>query len=191
MNSEEALVLFRQTNALLAGHFELRSKRHSAEFFQCAHVLKYPQHAEALCRALVEKIRTGKIELPVDGVISPAMGGIPVGHEVARALGVHHIFAEKQNDVLVLRRGFKIEPGSRYVVAEDVVTRGGRVQETIDIVTGNGGIVAAVGVLVDRSGGVASFDAPFFSLIQMNPVTWTAQECPLCRQGVPIEHPGS
>lgn len=191
MNSEEALSIFRETDALLTGHFELRSKLHSGEFFQCAHVLKYPRHAEALCRALVEKMNAALNHPLVDGVISPAMGGIPVGHEVARALGVYHIFAEKQEGTLVLRRGFKIRPGSRYVVAEDVVTRGGRVQETMDIVTKHGGIVSAVTVLVDRSGGTASFDAPFFSLIQMSPVTWTAAECPLCRQGVPMEHPGS
>ncbi len=191
MKSEEALSIFRETGALLKGHFELRSKLHSGEFFQCAHVLKYPRHAETLCRALVEKMRAALPDLTVGGVISPAMGGIPVGHEVARALGVLHIFAEKQDGVLVLRRGFRIQPGGRYVVAEDVVTRGGRVQETMDIVTGNGGIVSAVGVLVDRSGGAASFAAPFFSLIQMSPVTWTAAECPLCKQGLPIEHPGS
>lgn len=191
MNSEEALSIFRETNALLTGHFELRSKLHSEEFFQCAHVLKYPHHAEALCKALVAKMCAAMEDLNVDGVISPAMGGIPVGHEVARALGVHHIFAEKQDGMLILRRGFKILPGSRYVVAEDVVTRGGRVQETMDIVTQNGGIVAAVSVLVDRSGGTASFEAPFFSLIQMSPVTWPAQDCPLCRQGIPVEHPGS
>jgi orotate phosphoribosyltransferase len=191
MNSEEALTIFRETRALLSGHFELRSGLHSNEFFQCAHVLKYPHHAEALCRGAVEKMRAALPDARVDGVISPALGGIPVGHEVGRALGTKHIFAEKQNDKLVLRRGFVIEPGEQYVVAEDVVTRGGRVQETIDIVEARGGVVTAVVVLVDRSGGKAAFNAPLFSLIEMEPQVWAPQECPLCRDQVEVEHPGS
>ncbi len=191
MNKEDVLAIFDKTNARLMGHFELRSGLHSGEFFQCAHVLKHPNYAEELCRAAVGVMQDTDSSIEATCVISPAMGGLPVGHEVARALGVRHIFAEKEKDRLVMRRGFRIEPGERVVVAEDVVTRGGRVQETIDIVEGQGGVVAAVVVLVDRSAGKASFNAPFFSLIQMTPTVWSPNECPLCKKGTPIEHPGS
>ena len=187
MTSEQVFQAFRDTKALLSGHFELRSGLHSDQFFQCALVLQHPRVAESLCAALVKKLPAG---LKAD-VISPAMGGLFVGHEMGRALGVRHIFAEKQDNKLVLRRGFKIEPGQHFVVGEDVMTRGGRIQETIDIVRGRGGVVDAVAVLVDRSGGKAKFDVPVYSLIQMEPVTWQPAECPLCKQGLAVEHPGS
>lgn len=189
MNQEEALSIFKKTEALLTGHFELRSGLHSDQFFQCALVLQYPNYAEQLCKAAVEKI-PNEIRQQVDSVISPALGGIPVGHEVGRALGVRAIFAEKQDGKLLMRR-FSIQPGEHYVVAEDVVTRGGRVQETIDIVQQCGGVVDAVVVLVDRSAGKADFGIPFFSLVQMSPVTWYPSDCPLCKKGIPVVHPGS
>ncbi|MCF7849064.1 MAG: hypothetical protein K9M45_09455, partial [Kiritimatiellales bacterium] len=144
MESEEVLKLFEDTGALLNGHFELRSGLHSNQFFQCALVLQYPRIAGELCVALVEKMKAELKDLEIDTVIAPAMGGITIGHDVARALGVRFIFVEKEDNVLVLRR-FKIAAGERFVVAEDVVTRGGRVQETIDIVQENGGVVAAIG----------------------------------------------
>jgi orotate phosphoribosyltransferase len=130
-------------------------------------------------------------EPEIAGVIAPALGGIPVGHEVGRALGVKSIFAEKKDGGLILRRGFKIEPGEAYVVAEDVITRGGRVQQTIDIVEEHGGTVAAIVVLVNRSGGKASFDYPVTSLVEMTPTVWEPDACPLCADGQPIDHPGS
>lgn len=192
MKQEEIFNTFRETKALLAGHFELRSGLHSDQFFQCALVLQHPRVAEKLCKAVVEKLRAEKGHtLKVDGVISPALGGIPVGHEIGRALGVRAIFAEKDQGKLVLRRAFEVKPGERFVVAEDVVTRGGRVQETMDIVRERGGVVEAVCVLVNRSGGRAQFDAPLFSLLEWEPATWQPAECPLCRQGVPVDHPGS
>lgn len=181
----------RETGALLEGHFELRSGLHSGDFFQCANVLRFPRVAERLCGAVVEKMRretSGGIV--ADGVIAPAMGGILVGHEVARALDLPAIFAEKQDGVLVLRR-FGIEKGQRLIVAEDVVTRGGRVQETIDIVEQQGGTVTAVVLLVDRSGGKAAFSCPVFSLLEMEPETYEPAGCPLCAKGVPLVHPGS
>jgi len=190
MSSDEVLQLLVDTGALLEGHFELRSGLHSDRFFQCANVLRYPRAAEQLCAAAVAKARAAGAPGRIDAVISPALGGIIVGHEVARALEVPSIFAEKDNGALVLRR-FSIEPGQRLVVAEDVVTRGGRVQETIDLVTGSGAEVAAVILLVDRSGGKARFDVPAFSLLQLEPVTWAPADCPLCRQGIPLVHPGS
>lgn len=191
MNEQEVLRVFLDTKALLKGHFELRSGLHSDQFFQCAKVLQHPRIAGRLCEALVVKMRAALPGMRVEGVIAPAMGGLFVGHEVAKALDVVSIFAEKQEGALVLRRGFQIPAGAAYVVAEDVITRGGRVQETIDIVEKQGGTVAAIAVLVDRSGGKASFKYPVISLLKMEPVVYEPARCPLCKGGVPVEHPGS
>jgi orotate phosphoribosyltransferase len=202
MTQDEVLQAFKETDALLEGHFELRSKLHSNRYFQCANVLRYPRVAARLCDAVVEKARAACDLGRLDGVISPAVGGILVGHEVARALDTKCVFAEKvpgegvdasgkPNTVLAMRR-FKLTPGERYVVAEDVVTKGGRVQETIDLVKAAGCEVAAVVLLVDRSGGTVTFgDIPMFSLMQMTPETWTAADCPMCRAGDRPVHPGS
>jgi orotate phosphoribosyltransferase len=192
MEREQILEVLRDCGALLEGHFELRSGLHSDCFFQCANVLRFPRVAERLCVDLAAAMRPFLSEQaqPVDAVISPALGGILVGHEVARALGVRSIFAEKQEGRLVLRR-FRIERGERFVVAEDVVTRGGRVRESIDIVRAAGGEVAAIALLVDRSGGKARFDYPLFSLLEMEPVTYEPGDCPLCARGMPLVHPGS
>lgn len=202
MTQEQVLDAFKKTDALLEGHFELRSKLHSNRYFQCANVLRYPRIAEQLCKALVEKALAAGELGKIDGVISPAVGGILVGHEVAKALDVKCVFAEKvqgegvtatgePNTVLAMRR-FKLTAGERYVVAEDVVTKGGRVQETIDLVKAAGCEVAAVMLLVDRSAGKANFgEIPMFSLMQMTPETWTASECPMCKAGSKACHPGS
>jgi orotate phosphoribosyltransferase len=192
MKETDLLKLFEDTQALLNGHFELRSGLHSNRFFQCALLLQYPRIAEQVCVALVEKIKSELGDLKIDTVISPALGGIPVGHEVARALGLRFIFAEKNEQKMLTMRRFKIAKGERFLVAEDVITRGGRVQETIDIVNQAGGVVAAVGVLVNRSGGKAKFDYPTVSLLNIEPVTWDPAECPLCKEGtLPLVHPGS
>lgn len=191
MNDNEVLGMLEETGALLNGHFQLRSGLHSDRFIQCAMVLQYPHHAERLCAAAVDKLRSLPVgQEQVDAVISPALGGLTMGHEVGRALGVRAIFAEKVEGKLEMRR-FKIRPGERYVVAEDVVTRGGRVQETIDIVKNAGGVPVAVVVLADRSGGTVDFGIPLISLIQVTPETWPPEECPLCRQGSNAVHPGS
>jgi orotate phosphoribosyltransferase len=190
MKQEEVLKLFEETGALLNGHFELRSGLHSNRFFQCAHLLQHPRTSATLCEALVEKMKAELQDLQIDTVIAPAMGGITIGHEVARSLGVRFIFVEKEDNELKLRR-FEIKEGERFVVAEDVVTRGGRVQETIDIVKENGGEVAAVGILVNRSGGKASFEAPLVSLLEIEPITYEPADCPLCREGLELVHPGS
>ncbi|MDY5953986.1 MAG: orotate phosphoribosyltransferase [Kiritimatiellia bacterium] len=190
MTDQEVLATLEATGALLSGHFELRSKLHSNRFFQCANVLKWPRHAQRLCDELVCRMRARMDIGPVDGVVSPALGGILVGHEVARALDTQCLFAEKADGALVMRR-FKLESGKRYVVAEDVITRGGRVQETIDIVKAAGAEVAAVLVLVDRSAGNAKFDYPTFSLLQMAPEVWEPVDCPMCKAGEPFVHPGS
>ncbi len=191
MRELEILKILRKADALLEGHFELRSGLHSNRYFQCANILRYPVIAQKLCEALTRKMKRklGK-KLKPDAVISPAMGGILVGHEVAKTLKVMSIFAEKSEGKLVMHR-FEIEKGKKYVVAEDVITRGGRVQETIDLVEKAGGKVAAVAVLVDRSGGKARFKYPTFSLLEMEPVTYEPAKCPLCERKVPMRHPGS
>ena len=192
MNQDEVLQALRDSDALLSGHFELRSGLHSDRFFQCALVLRYPRLAERLCNALVGKIRNAIGDRAnVDGVISPALGGILVGQEIARVLDVPSIFAEKKDGKLVVRRGFKIGHGERFILAEDVVTTGSAVRETFEIVTDAGGIVEAVAVLVDRSAGKASFGCPLVSLLEMAPVTFEPAKCPLCAEGSKAVHPGS
>ena len=191
MDQEEVLRIMKETGALLEGHFELRSKLHSDRFFQCANVLRYPRRAQVLCEELARRMRAqlGQGGF-ADTVISPAMGGLAVGHEIARALDLGAIFAEKQDGKLVMRR-FVIRKGERFIVAEDVVTRGGRVQETIDIVEAAGGVVTCVVFLVDRSAGAAVFKYPTFSLLQLAPATYEPTDCPMCRKGIPMLHPGS
>lgn len=188
MQEKEYIKIFEDCKALLNGHFLLRSGLHSDRFFQAALVLQYPKYAKIICSELA-----AKLELPQkpDAVISPALGGLIVGHEIAAALGVKAIFAEKENDNLVLRRGFSIEKGQNIVVAEDVVTKGGRSQQTIDLVRSYGGNPLCLAVLVDRSGGTASFDIPFKSLIKLNLQTWQPSDCPLCKKAIPVVKPGS
>ena len=203
MTEQEILKTFADTGALLEGHFELRSKLHSDRYFQCANVLRYPRIAARLCDELVAKMNAACDVGRIDGVISPAVGGILVGHEVARALDTKCVFAEKVQagdevdatgkpvTKLAMRR-FSLKPGERYVVAEDVVTKGGRVQETIDLVQAAGAEVAAVVLLVDRSKGSVKFgDIPMFSLVQIQPTTWEPAACPLCAAGGHPVHPGS
>lgn len=186
---DEVLDLFRKTGALLHGHFVLRSGLHSREFFQCALLLQDTQAASRVCGLLAAKLSS----FGATTVISPAVGGIIVGQEVGRHLGLRHIFAEKDGEgSLVLRRGFQIAPGERIIVAEDVVTRGGRVQETIQIVRNLGGVVAAAGAIVDRSGGnLPDFGCPFVSLVQMSPQTFAPDALPEDLFGIPAIKPGS
>src|SRR5206468_5311769 len=186
--SEDLLALFRKTGALLDGHFVLRSGLHSREYFQCALLLQNTEIAAKVCGWLANKLR----DFNCDTVISPALGGIIVGQEVGRSLGKRHIFAEKQEGKLVLRRGFQISPGEKFIVVEDVVTRGGRVQEAIDIVHGDGGIVSAVGVIVDRSGTTKpNFGCPFVSLIEMNVETFPPDKLPPDLAKIPAAKPAS
>jgi len=185
---DDILTLFRKTGALLDGHFILRSGLHSREYFQCALLLQDTAIAAKVCGWLADKLR----EFDCDTVISPALGGIIVGQEVGRSLGKRHMFVEKDEGKLVLRRGFQISGGEKFVVVEDVVTRGGRVQETIDIVRAHGGVVLAVGVIVDRSGDTKpGFGCPFVSLIEMNVETFPADELPPDLAKIPAVKPGS
>ena len=185
----EVLDLFRKTGALLHGHFILRSGLHSREFFQCALLLQDAGVAAHVCGLLAEKLKNYEAST----VISPAVGGIIVGQEVARQLGKKHIFVEKDGSGgLVLRRGFQIHPGERYLVAEDVVTRGGRVLETIQIIRDLGGIVVAAGSIVDRSGGqLPDFGCPFVSLVQMTVETFDPANLPEDLRSIPASKPGS
>ncbi|HZE13826.1 MAG TPA: orotate phosphoribosyltransferase [Chthoniobacterales bacterium] len=186
--SEDLLALFRKTGALLDGHFVLRSGLHSRQFFQCALLLQHTEIAADVCGRLADKLRG----IECDAVISPALGGIIVGQEVGRALGKRHIFVEKDAGTLVLRRGFAIRPNERFIVAEDVVTRGGRVQETVDIVRAHGGQVSGIGVIVDRSGGQRpDYGCPFVSLVEMNVETFPADRLPEDLAGIPAIKPGS
>ena len=186
--SEELLKLFRQTGALLDGHFILRSGLHSRQYFQCALLLQHTDIAAHVCGMLADRLR----DIPCDSVISPALGGIIVGQEVARSLGKRHIFAEKDSGGLVLRRGFTISPNEKFIVAEDVVTRGGRVQQTIDIVHQHGGIVTGVGVIVDRSGNSPpNFGCPFISLVNLNVENFESTEIPSDLTAIPVVKPGS
>ena len=187
MSTSEILDCFRGANALLEGHFVLRSGLHSRQFFQCAMLLQHPRTAERICQALAERLA----HVECDAVISPALGGIIVGHEVGRALDKRHIFAEKEDGRLVLRRGFEISPQERFIVVEDVVTRGGRVQETIDIVRGRGGVVVAVGVLVDRSEAPPAFGCPFISLVKMDVEVFEADRLPADLIATSAIKPGS
>jgi orotate phosphoribosyltransferase len=186
--NEDLLALFRKTRALLDGHFVLRSGLHSRQYFQCAILLQHTDIAAKVCGWLADKLRN----FDCDTVISPALGGIIVGQEVGRSLGKRHIFVEKEDGKLVLRRGFQISPNEKFIVVEDVVTRGGRVQETIDIVRAHGGSVSEVGVIVDRSGDKKpDFGCPFVSLIEMNVETFPADNLPPDLAKIPAVKPGS
>jgi orotate phosphoribosyltransferase len=186
--SEDLLALFRKTGALLDGHFILRSGLHSRQYFQCALLLQHTDIAGKVCGRLASKLR----EFDCDAVISPALGGIIVGQEVGRALGKRHIFVEKDEGKLVLRRGFQISSEEKFIVIEDVVTRGGRVQETINIVRAHNGVVSAVGVIADRSGvQKPDFGCSFVSLVEMNMETFEANKLPLDLARIPAVKPGS
>jgi len=186
--SEDLLTLFRKTRALLDGHFVLRSGLHSRQYFQCAILLQHTDIAAQVCGQLADRLR----EFDCDAVISPALGGIIVGQEIGRSLGKRHIFVEKEEGKLVLRRGFQILPNEKLIVTEDVVTRGGRVQETIDIVRAHGGIVSAVGVIVDRSGDKKpDFGCPFVRLVEMDVENFPADNLPPDLVKIPAIKPGS
>jgi orotate phosphoribosyltransferase len=186
--ADTILNIFEETGALLDGHFILSSGLHSRRYFQCALVLQHTRLAEKICGQLAELLRL----VECDSIISPAMGGIVVGQEVGRQLGKRHIFAEKQDGKLVLRRGFTIAPHERVIVAEDVVTRGTKVLETIEIVRTRGGKVVAVGCIVDRSGEFKpDFGCKFVSLVQLNVEAFPSEKLPPDLAAIPAVKPGS
>jgi orotate phosphoribosyltransferase len=187
MTKEEVLQVFRDTGALLEGHFVLRSGLHSRQFFQCALALQQMPIVEKLGAALAAKVRS----LGAVTVVAPAMGGLVIGQEVARQLGVRFIFVEKEDGKLVLRRGFKIAPGEKILIVEDVVTKGGRVQETIDIARANKGEVAGVAMVVDRSNGAVNLGVPTVSLLALLVEAFEADKLPPDLAKTPAIKPGS
>jgi len=187
MTQEEALQIFRDTGALLDGHFVLRSGLHSRQFFQCALALQQMPTVERLGAALAGKVRS----LGVQTVVAPAMGGLVIGQEVARQLGARFIFVEKEEGRLALRRGFKIAHGERILIVEDVVTKGGRVQETLDIVRAHDGHPLGVAMLVDRSNGVVDLGVPLFRLIQLTVEAFEPDKLPPDLAATPANKPGS
>lgn len=183
----DVLEIFKQSGALLQGHFRLTSGKHSAQYMQCAQVLQYPHLAAQLGVELAKAWQGQGIET----VIGPAMGGIIVAHEVAKALGIRALFTERENGAMSLRRGFSLTPGEKVLVVEDVITTGGSVREVVAVVKELGAIPVGVGVMVDRSGGKESFGVPFASLLQLNIETYEPSECHLCEAGIPCIKPGS
>lgn len=188
MEQNEALELYRRTGAYLEGHFRLSSGLHSPGYMQSALVLQHPSDAAALGMGIA--VNTKRFRPTV--VLSPALGGLIIGHEVARALGVRAIFAERAGGTaLSLRRGFALLPGDRVLVVEDVLTTGKSTRETVDVARQLGAEVIGVASIVDRSGGAIKFDVPSFSLVQLEVPTYDPDTCPLCAQGIPVEKPGS
>ncbi len=187
MTEKEILDIFREHKALLEGHFILSSGLHSDRYIQCALVLQHPRIAEELCVELGPKVG----ELGASVVVAPALGGVIVAHEMARALGLRALFAERQNGVMTLRRGFQLEPNEPVLVVEDVMTTGKSTRETIECVQDAGGKVVGVGALVDRSGGQVEFGVPKASLVTLTVETYDPDQCPLCKKGTPAVKPGS
>ena len=185
--NEKVMDIFLKSEALLNGHFLLTSGRHSNQYFQCAKVLQFPLYTEQVCRSITDFFK----EYEIETVIAPAMGGIIVGYEVARQLGKRAIFAEREEKALVLRRGFSLRPGEKVLVCEDVVTTGGSVFEVIDIVKNSGAEVVGVGYIVDRSNGKVQFGVPQVSTLKLEVVSFTPEECPYCKEGMPVVKPGS
>lgn len=179
--------LLLKTEGLLRGHFLLSSGLHSSQYLQCALVLQHPKRATHLGKELAKKFSGEKIDV----VIGPALGGIIIAYEVARALGIKALFAERVEEKMQLRRGFKINQGERVLVVEDVITTGGSVQEVIELVRGLGGIVIGVGALIDRRQGKVNLGVPLKTLASLNIETYSKESCPLCRQGLPLVKPGS
>jgi orotate phosphoribosyltransferase len=185
------LDLFLATGAYLKGHFRLTSGLHSPEYLQCALVLSYPQHAERFGRELASRLSA---LTPFDRpayVVAPAMGGLIIGHEVAKALGSRFLFTEREGGAMTLRRGFQVEEGEKAVVVEDVITTGGSSLEVIDLLRGRGVEVLAAASIIDRSGGQADLGVRRVALETLSVKTYSEETCPMCRQGIPVYKPGS
>jgi orotate phosphoribosyltransferase len=190
--TDPVLDLFDRTGAYLKGHFRLTSGLHSPEYLQCALVLQHPEHAERLGSLLAAALKKLASSPAPRVVVSPALGGVIIGHEVARALGARAIFTERDaSGKMILRRGFSVEPGEAAVVVEDVVTTGGSTREVVQCLLAAGARVVAASSIIDRSGGRADVGAPRVSLVTLTVTAWPPEQCPLCEQGVPVAKPGS
>ena len=186
MTKDEVIQSFRDAGALLDGHFLYASGRHGRQFLQAARVLQFPGRTEALCRAMAERFQEDGIEL----VCGPATGGIVLAYETARHLDCRAVFTEKEPDgTMALKRGFRLDPGTRVLVVEDIITTGGSVKKTIAHLRERGAEVAGVCVLIDRSAGEAAFDCPFESLATLDMESWEPYQCPVCREGTPVVDP--
>lgn len=186
MTKNEILAILEEQGAIQQGHFQLTSGLHSDQYCQCATLFEQPRVAAQVVAQLVPKLPSD-----IDTVIAPAIGGINMGYEVARALDCRFIFAERQDGEMVLRRGFALKPQERVIIVEDVVTTGGSVKEVLEIAKKNNCDIKAVAALVDRSKGKADFQVPFIPLIQLDILTYDPKECPLCLAEQPINKPGS
>jgi orotate phosphoribosyltransferase len=191
MTSKDVLDRFTHLGALLEGHFRLSSGLHSPNYLQCALVLQHPAEAEALGRALGEQLSAHLGGVRPTAVLSPALGGLIIGHEVARALGVRAIFAERAEGVLTLRRGFDLDSGDRVVIVEDVLTTGGSTRETMEVAKQKGAAVVAAAAVINRSGKASPVEVPFVALASLTPPTYKPEACPLCEKGIPVTKPGS
>ena len=191
MTNEEVLQTFSDCGALLTGHFLLTSGLHSPRYLQCALVLQHPPIAEKLCSALAAKAKADDNIGSIDLVVAPALGGVIVAHEVARAFGVRALFTERQEATMTMRRGFQINPGERCFVVEDVVTTGGSTREVIEVVRALGGVVTGAGSLIDRSGGAVDVGVPRHALAVLEVPTYKPEDCPMCKEGTTAIKPGS
>ncbi|GHV37830.1 orotate phosphoribosyltransferase [Synergistales bacterium] len=190
MLKEHAIEFLKRTGVMQEGHFRLTSGRHSDRYMQCAHLFVSPYDSETVCLDLAMFFNPedfGKIDL----VVGPALGGVIMAYEMARVLKIKNIFAEREDGKMALRRGFHVEPGTRVLVVEDVVTTGGSVREVIELMVAGGAEVVGVGSVVDRSDGAVDFGVPFHAMLSMKVDSWPADDCPLCKKGLPIVKPGS
>lgn len=188
LTNEQILEVFKKTEGILHGHFLLTSGRHSDTYMQCAKLFVHPEESAYLCGALAEQLK----EFKADAIVSPAVGGIIMGYEVARQLGVPNYFAEREGGNMTLRRGFALKKDMRIIVVEDVVTTGGSVKEVIELCCSVGADPVAVASVVDRSGGQVDFGIPYRALLSMEVKSYEADECPLCKEGkIPVVKPGS
>ncbi len=180
LTQEQILTIMKEAGVLLEGHFRLTSGRHSNKYLQCARIFRNTRYSEALCGDLAEKFSDKGVEL----VIGPALGAVQMAYEVSRSLGCENFFAERENGVMTLRRGFQIRPGQKVLVVEDVITTGGSVREVLELVKQAGGEAVGVGCIVDRTGGKVEFGVPLSAVISMEVESWEADQCPLCAAGM-------
>jgi len=187
MNPKELMRIFESTGALLKGHFSLSSGLHSDQYLQCALILQHPKYASSLCGEIAGKFKDARPNV----VVGPALGGIVVSYEVAKALGARSIFCERRNGKMTLRRGFSVGPDDSVLVVEDVITTGTSVKEIIEIMRRNGTKVVGIGAICDRSSKPIDFGTRFENLIKLDIKNYSAQDCPLCKEGISIRKPGS
>ncbi len=187
LTKEQIIDILKEAGAFLEGHFLLTSGRHSDKYVQCARVFLDAKYSEPICKEIADHFRDDDVDI----VIGPAMGAVQLAYEVGRQLGCRNFFTEREEGKMTLRRGFAVEPGDRVLVVEDVVTTGGSAKEVVEIVKASGGIVVGVGSVIDRTGGKMDFGVPFRPALSMEVVSWAADECPLCKEGLPYVKPGS